>query len=44
MAGEHDRPVDRTGWREIGWFVALWAGGVAAITLIGGLIKLMIGT
>ena len=34
----------KTGGRELIWFVALWAGGVAAVTLVGGVIKLFLGT
>ncbi len=34
----------KTGGREVTWFVALWAGGVAAVTLVGGVIKLFLGT
>lgn len=41
---DRDRPVDKTGWREIGWFVALWVLGVATVTAVGALIKLMIGS
>lgn len=41
---ERDRApyAPKTGWKEIAWFVALWAGGVAAITAVGGLIKLIL--
>ncbi|NBG96376.1 DUF2474 domain-containing protein [Pyruvatibacter mobilis] len=38
------RPVERTGWREIGWFVLLWMAGVATISIVGLLIKWVIGT
>jgi hypothetical protein len=34
----------RTGGRELGWFVLLWAGGVVSVTLVGGVIKLFLGT
>jgi hypothetical protein len=27
-------------WRRWGWFVALWAGSVLALTLVGGVLKL----
>ena len=27
-------------WRRIGWFVALWAGGVATVAAVGFAIKL----
>lgn len=39
-----DTGQERTGGRELIWFVALWAGGVAAVTLVGGVIKLFLGT
>jgi len=38
--GGADPPRSLTG--RIAWFVALWAGGVAALTLVGGAIKLML--
>lgn len=28
--------------RQLGWFVAIWAGSVAALALVGGLIKLIL--
>lgn len=30
------------GVRQIGWFVALWAGGVGTILVIGYLIRLVL--
>lgn len=33
----------KTGGRELLWFVALWAAGVGAVTLVGGVIKLFLG-
>ena len=40
---EEDRPfVKKTGPKEIAWFVGLWALGVAAILIVGGLIKLVL--
>jgi hypothetical protein len=30
--------------RKLLWFVALWAGGVLAVTVLGFAIKLAIGT
>ena len=27
-------------WRRLGWFVLLWAGGVAALGLVAGLIRM----
>jgi hypothetical protein len=29
--------------RRLAWFVGLWLGGVAAVTLLGGLIRLALG-
>jgi hypothetical protein len=29
--------------RRLLWFVGLWAGGVLAVTLVGGLIRLALG-
>ncbi|SFP18756.1 DUF2474 domain-containing protein [Tranquillimonas alkanivorans] len=29
--------------RKLGWFVLFWAGGVAAVTLLGLAIRAMIG-
>ncbi|WP_285673203.1 DUF2474 domain-containing protein [Paralimibaculum aggregatum] len=26
-------------WRRLGWFVLLWAGGVAAVAALGGLLR-----
>lgn len=26
-------------WRRLGWFVLLWAGGVAAVSVVGLLIR-----
>ncbi|MBD8064979.1 DUF2474 family protein [Devosia sp. PTR5] len=28
--------------RQIGWFVALWVGGVAAVTIVGLVIRLFL--
>lgn len=40
---EQDRaPIRKTGSKEIAWFIGLWALGVAAILVVGGLIKLVI--
>jgi hypothetical protein len=40
---EDDRGhIEKTGLKEIGWFVGLWALGVAAILIVGGIIKLVI--
>lgn len=34
---------DKTGPKEIIWFVGLWAAGVSVIAIIGGAIKLALG-
>lgn len=40
---ERDRePIKRTGPKELAWFIVLWALGVAAILVVGGVIKLFI--
>lgn len=30
------------GWKRLGWFVAIWAGSVAAIGLVGLAIRLVL--
>lgn len=42
MPDNQKQPIDKTGWKELGWFVILWACGVAAITIVGGLIKFIL--
>ncbi len=44
MPDQRSHHIEKTGWREIGWFVALWCLGVGAVTIVGGIIKLVIGT
>lgn len=40
---EQDRkPIAKTGPKELAWFIGLWALGVAAILIIGAIIKLFI--
>lgn len=40
---ETDRKhIEKTGPKELAWFVGLWALGVAAVLLLGLLIKLVI--
>jgi hypothetical protein len=36
---ERDPPV----WRRIAWFVSLWAGGVIALALVAGLVRMWLG-
>lgn len=43
MAEENKQPfAAKTGLKEVAWFAALWACGVAAILVIGGAIKLFL--
>ena len=39
---EHDH-IDKTGPKEIAWFVALWILGVAGLGVLAGLIRLVLG-
>lgn len=40
---EEDRGhIDRTGPKELAWFIGLWAAGVATILIIASLIKLVL--
>lgn len=32
----------RPAWKKVGWFVLLWLAGVAAVTVVGALIKLLL--
>ena len=41
--GAETEHVQKTGLKEVLWFVGLWAGGVAAVALIAGAIKLVLG-
>jgi len=34
--------ASKTGLRELTWFAVLWAGGVVAVLLIGGIIKFVL--
>jgi hypothetical protein len=29
-------------WKRLAWFAALWLAGVAAVAIVGGLIKLVL--
>lgn len=42
MPDERDRHIEKTGWKEIGWFVGLWAIGVGAVLILGAAIKFII--
>ncbi len=36
------KPIEKTGPKEVLWFIGLWAAGVVTILIVGGLIKLVI--
>ena len=37
---EQQKPAERPRWlRRLGWLLALWAGGVAALWLVASLIR-----
>lgn len=42
MLREKDHSIEKTGPKELLWFIGLWALGVASILIIGGLIKLVL--
>ncbi len=42
MLKERDHHIEKTGFKEIIWFIALWGIGVLSILIVGGLIKLML--
>ena len=42
MREENCPLINKTGPKEIAWFVGLWALGVAIILTVGGLIKLVL--
>lgn len=44
MLEDRDTHIEKTGLREIAWFVGLWALGFATILIVGGLIKLVLKT
>ncbi len=44
MREDKDTHIEKTGPKEILWFVALWALGVTTILIVGGLIKLVLRT
>ena len=41
---EKETHIDKTGPREVLWFIGLWGLGVLTITVIGSLIKLILAT
>lgn len=36
--------IEKTGLKEIGWFIALWLLGFATILIVGGIIKMVLRT
>jgi hypothetical protein len=42
MLEDRDTHIDKTGPKELAWFVGLWALGVTSIIILGGLIKMVI--
>ncbi len=42
MLEPRDHDVEKTGAKQIGWFIALWALGFATVTLVGLLIRLFL--
>ena len=43
MLKPRDQHIEKTGLKEIAWFVGLWALGVGVILIVGTLIKVVIG-
>lgn len=41
---EKEVHIEKTGPKELLWFVALWALGFVTITVVGTIIKLFLGT
>ncbi len=37
------QPIEKTGWKEIGWFVGLWVAGVVAVLGVAFLVRLTLG-
>jgi|GEM_PF-1041975 len=42
MLEPRDHDQEKTGPRQIGWFIALWALGVVTVTAIGLVIRLFL--
>lgn len=42
MQSDPEKHIEKTGWKELGWFVGLWVCGVTTILIIGGLIKIVL--
>jgi len=43
MLEERDTHIEKTGLKEVAWFIGLWGLGFATILIVGGIIKLFIG-
>ncbi len=44
MLEDRDNDIDKTGPKEVLWFIGLWGLGVACVLVLGTVIKLAIGT
>ena len=44
MLGDKDTHIEKTGLKEIVWFIGLWLLGFATILIVGGIIKLFLRT
>lgn len=44
MLKDRDSHIEKTGLKEWGWFLALWTLGFGTILIVGGIIKLVLGT
>lgn len=44
MLKDKDTHIEKTGPKEIAWFIGLWALGFATILIVGGIIKFVLKT
>lgn len=44
MLRDKDTHIEKTGLKEIVWFIGLWLLGFATILIVGGIIKLFLRT
>lgn len=44
MLKEKDTHIEKTGPKEIAWFIGLWGLGFTTILIVGGLLKLILKT
>lgn len=42
MREEDRNHIEKTGFKEIAWFVGLWGLGLVTILIVGGIIKLVL--